>query len=228
MVRLSFILFVFSLFVPAAVLESHHSKQDLALTANPGAPHWRTVQPLVIESDFSGKPLPGHRTEVRSRWTDKHLYLLFVNRYQTLNLKPNPVTDSETQQLWNWDVSEAFIGSNFQNIRRYKEFQVSPQGEWVDLDIDRVKPLEQPSAWNSGFTVKARIDREKKIWYGEMKIPFSAIDSRSPVPGNELRLGLFRIEGEAPNRIHVSWQTTGGKTFHTPERFQVLRLLQSN
>ena len=61
------------------------------------------------------------------------LYLLFVNYYQSLNLKPNPVTDADTPQLWNWDVSEAFIGSDFSNIKRYKEFQVSPQGEWIDL-----------------------------------------------------------------------------------------------
>ena len=46
--------------------------------------------------------------------------------------------DIETNELWNWDVAEVFIGSDFKNIRRYKEFEVSPQAEWVDLDINLV------------------------------------------------------------------------------------------
>jgi hypothetical protein len=127
--------------------------------------------------------------------------------------------------LWNWDVAEAFIGSDFENIKKYKEFQVSPQGEWVDLDIDRGAGAKQiGEAWNSGFEVKARIDADKKTWYGEMKIPFAAIDARKPEAGNDLRIGLYRIEGPTPNRVHISWRATDGKTFHMPEQFGILRL----
>jgi hypothetical protein len=205
-------------------LSSSYSKTDIPLTADPNAKHWRGIAPLVIESDFSGKPVSGHRTEVRSRWTDKHLLLLYVNQYQELTLKPNPVTNAETNKLWDWDVSEAFIGSDFTNIKRYKEFQVSPQNEWVDLDIDRENPKQPGIDWNSGFEVKARIDPAKKIWYGEMKIPFSAIDTRPPAAGNELRIGLYRIEGANPNRTYLSWKTTNGKSFHVPESFGTLRL----
>ena len=80
---------------------------------------------------------PGHRTEIRSRWADKNLYLLFVCPYEELYAKPDPSYTAETNKLWEWDVAEVFIGSDFQNIKRYTEFQVSPRGEWVDLDIDR-------------------------------------------------------------------------------------------
>ena len=48
--------------------------------------------------------------------------------------------DIETNELWNWDVAEVFIGSDFKNIRRYKEFEVSPQAEWVDLDVNLDAP----------------------------------------------------------------------------------------
>ena len=146
-------------------LRSHYSAKDIPLTADANASQWKQISPVVIESDYNGKPTPGHRMEVRSRWTDDHLYLLFVNYYQSLNLKPNPVTDADTPQLWNWDVSEAFIGSDFSNINRYKEFQVSPQGEWIDLDIDRGNQAKQVgAAWNSGYQVTARVDAGKKIW----------------------------------------------------------------
>jgi len=172
--------------------------------------------------------VPNHRTEVRSRWTPRHLYLLYAGQYEELNLKPEPSTTTETNRLWNWDVAEAFLGSDFSSINRYKEFQVSPQGEWVDLEIDRGNPNRRGggAAWNSGFQVKARIDAAKKIWYGEMKIPFEAIAPWPPAAGRELRAGVFRIAGVEPNRKHVSWQVTGGKTFHAPEKFGILRLVE--
>lgn len=215
----------FALQAAEPTLVSRYSGKDLPLTADAAAAHWKDITPVVIESDYNGKATPGHRMDVRSRWTNEHLYLLFVNQYQELTLKPDPVTNADTPRLWNWDVSEAFIGSDFANIKRYKEFQVSPQGEWIDLDIDRGDSKNQVGAdWNSGYQVKARVDADKKIWYGEMKIPFSAIDSRKPVAGNKLRIGLFRMEGAQPNRILMSWQVTDGKTFHMPEKFGTLEL----
>src|SRR6201999_722197 len=111
-------------------------------------------------------------TEIRSRWTEKNLYLLFVCPYDKLYLKPHPVTNAETNELWLWDVAEAFIGTNYLKTSRYKEFQVSPQGEYLDLDIDGENPKDPKAAvdWQSGFTVAARVDEKRKTWYGEMKI----------------------------------------------------------
>lgn len=58
--------------------------------------------------------------------------------YEELNLKPNPDTSTETNELWNLDMAEAFIGADFNDIRRYKEFEIFPQGEWIDLTIDLI------------------------------------------------------------------------------------------
>jgi hypothetical protein len=33
-------------------------------------------------------------------------------------------------------VAEVFIGADFTDIRHDKEFEISPQGEWVDFEID--------------------------------------------------------------------------------------------
>ncbi|MDE3198594.1 MAG: carbohydrate-binding family 9-like protein, partial [Acidobacteriota bacterium] len=137
-----------------------------------------------------------------------------------LHLKSHAVRNAETNQLWNWDVAEAFIGSDYLNIAAYKEFQVSPQGEFVDLDINQDDPSAQKGVeWQSGFTVAARIDAKRRTWYGEMKIPFSGLDVKSPSPGDELRIGLFRIEGAEPHRIYVTWRPTGATTFHVPAAF---------
>lgn len=209
----------------AGLMVSHRTKADFDLTADPESKAWKGVHGVFADKDPMGKVVAKHRTEIRSRWTDGNLYFLFICPYEKLNLKPNPVTDAETNHLWDWDVAEVFIGSDFQHISRYKEFEVSPQGEWVDLDIDRdFIQKNNGIQWNSGFTSKARIDAGKKIWYAEMKIPFSAIDKRRPAEGIEYRINLYRCQDSEPGRKYINWQPTGQKTFHVPEKFGRMKL----
>jgi hypothetical protein len=208
----------------AAVLESAYSPREFELNPDPASDEWAKAPRVTADRDYLGQPIPGPATEIRSRWTTAHLYLLYICPYDELNLKPQPTTSQETPRLWNWDVAEAFIGSDFDHIGRYKEFQVSPQSEWVDLEIDRVNPKSQGTNWNSGMTVKARIDTQARIWYGVMRIPFAAIDARTPEKGRELRIGLYRIAGVEPNKRFYAWRPTGRTTFHEPKAFGTLRL----
>jgi hypothetical protein len=195
------------------------------LSTDPTGEVWATAPRVLANRGRMGEPVPGPPTEIRSRWTRDHLYLLFICPYTELNLKPDPNRTTETPKLWTWDVAEAFIGWDEAQIWRYKEFQVSPQGEWVDLDIDRKDPQGQAGdRWNSGFSVAARIDADAKTWYGVMRIPFSAIDTRTPQAGRELRLGLYRLDGRGDPRTAYVWQPTGQRTFHVPEAFGILRL----
>jgi hypothetical protein len=203
---------------------SKHSKSDFALTADPSSKEWKGVKGIFADKNNKGEPVPGHRMEVRSRWTKDNLYLLFILPYQELNLRENPSTTTETNKLWEWDVAEAFIGWDFANIHQYKEFQVSPQEEWVDLDIDRKQPKPEGGwLWNSGFKVKARIDKAAKIWYGEMQIPMKTIDTREPKKGNELRINVYQIQGPRPDRKLVAWKPTGSHN-HVPEKFGIMVL----
>ena len=208
-----------------ALIVSHHAGADFDLTADPNSKAWKGTRGVFADKGPRGEAAPHHRTEVRSRWTDGNLYFLFICPYQTLHLKPDPVTNAETNHLWDWDVAEVFIGSDFQHIRHYQEFEVSPQGEWVDLDINRdFVQADGGIGWNSGFESKARIDRDKKIWYAEMKIPFPAIDKRRPAGGQEYRINLYRCQGAPPDRTYIAWQPTGQKTFHVPEKFGRMKL----
>jgi hypothetical protein len=209
---------------PSAVLESAFSPQEFELSADPQAMQWAKAPRVKADRDYFGEPIAGPATEIRSRWTKQNLYLLYICPFDELNLKPDPNPAEETPRLWNWDVAEAFIGSDFDHIGRYREFQVSPQSEWVDLAIDRDDPKGQEGMkWNSGYAVKGRIDRPTKIWYGEMRIPFRAIDTRAPEKGRELRIGLYRIAGAASKK-HYAWRPTGQTSFHVPNAFGILRL----
>jgi len=175
-----------------ATFVSVRAPRDVPLSANPALPFWQAAQPVSLEKSALGEPRPRYRTEVRSRWTPHYLYFLFVCPYEKLYLRPNPGTTTETFGLWNWDVAEVFIGSDFANIRRYKEFELSPQGEWVDLDINLARPHHEDGwVWNSGFNVAARINPSTKTWYGAMRIPFASLDSRPPSPNETFRINLF-------------------------------------
>ena len=209
------------------VIRSTFANSDPQLETNPASAFWRGSEHIYMDADRSGKPDPKYRTEIRTRWTRHNLYILFVSPYEELNLKPNPTTTAETNELWNWDVAEAFIGSDFKNIHRYKEFELSPQGEWVDLDIDLDLPHHEDGwKWNSGMEVSARIDQSAHIWYGAMRIPYAAIDTHPAAVGNTLRINLFRCQGPSANRHYIAWQPPMGDSFHVPERFGVLKLVK--
>jgi hypothetical protein len=212
--------------VDSAVFKSVYSAHDVPLTTDPRAAFWRAAVPVYAEGDTQGRPVPGYRTEVRSRWTTKNLYLLYVCPYEELNLKPAPNAATETNQLWNWDVAEIFLGSDFQNIRHYKEFEVSPQGEWIDLDVDLSLPHHEVGwVWNSGFQVTARIDRKAKIWFGAMRVPFTALSAQPPEVGTIFRTNLLRSQGAPEHQKLIAWQAPMSSTFHTPERFGKLQLV---
>lgn len=204
---------------------SKYSKKDFELTANPKDKNWKNIKGVIAENGPLGKPTPGHKTEIRSRWTDQNIYFLFICPYEQLNLKPDPSTSQETNQLWEWDVAEVFISADFKNIQHYREYQVSPQGEWVDLDIDKVNPLPEGGwLWNSGFKVKAHIDHENKVWYGEMQIPISSINdvngaAATAKPGKQMRINFYRLQGPKPDRAGIAWRPTGKPSYHVPEAF---------
>lgn len=210
-----------------AVVESVRVDEDAPLTVNPSSSFWREAHPVTLDKDKSGKPSPKFRTEVRARWTKENLYFLFTSPYEELYLKPNPTTKEETNELWNWDVAEVFIGSDFQDIQRYKEFEVSPQGEWIDLDINLRNPHHEDGwRWNSGFESMARIDKTNQVWYAAMRIPMTAIDKRPAIEGNTLRINLFLSEGRPGSHHEIAWQAPMKETFHVPEKFGLIRLVK--
>lgn len=204
---------------PGARMEAQRTKTDFVLSVD--AKQWRTAHVVMANVDPFGKPAGvGNQFEIRALWTPANLYFLFTCPYDELVLKASPTTTEETNKLWEWDVAEVFIAGDPMNVYQYRELQVSPQGEWVDLDIDRKNP--KPGGgwkWNSGFEVKAKIDKEKKIWYGAMKIPFAAINGKAGAAGAEFPINIYRLTGANPNRKSTMWTPTQNRSHHTPEMF---------
>lgn len=209
---------------PRDVLISVRADRDFDPTARPDATHWSGLPHVTLARTYSGDLLPGSPTVVRSQWTDEALYLRYDCPYDTLTLSPAATLTQKTPYLWNWDVAEAFIGSETGRVRVYKEFQVSPRGEWVDLAIDLDEgDLDRALAWRSNMTAGAHIDATSCVWHAEMRIPFTSIEMKGPKRGRSLRLGLFRLSGHEPRILHL-WRPTGRPNFHVPEAFGRLLL----
>lgn len=199
--------------------------QDVELNTDPASTLWKSAPHVIADRGPLGDAARGHRTEIRLRWSPRALYVLFICPYEKLHLRPEVNTRLETNKLWEWDVAEVFIGGDFEKFWQYREYQVSPRGEWVDLDIDTRQPKPEGGwGWNSGFKVAARIDEPGKVWYGAMRIPFDSIDARKPAPGVEYRINFYRLQGPPPDRVMISWNPTGKKNYHVPEKFGLLRL----
>jgi hypothetical protein len=206
-----------------AVARSMFSELESGTDTDSGSAFWRVAPKISFASDTYGMALDGFETEVRSRWTPNYLYLHFTCAYDSLYLKPAPETGSETNGLWNWDVAEVFLGSDFEQVYLYKEFEVSPQGEWVDVDVDLSQPNhEQGWVWASGFQTAARVEESSNTWYAFMRIPFVAIDPRPAVAGRTFRANFSRVQG--PKRTLIAWQPTMLPTFHVPAAFGLLVL----
>jgi Domain of unknown function (DUF1083). len=194
---------------------------------DPASGFWSHASRIVAESDFNGRSVPNHRTEILLQWTPAYLYTLFICPYEQLHLKPAPNLTAETYELWNYDVAELFISDDFANIRRYKEFEVSPQGEWVDLDVDLDDPPhERGWVWQSGMEAAARIDVRSNTWYGFMRIPWQSIAVQPPTAGHQFRANFYRCQGSDPDRKYIAWQPVHRPSFHTPECFGTLTLAE--
>jgi hypothetical protein len=207
------------------------AETGICMDPNPNDAFWRGAQPVYIERDRYGTVVPGYHSAVYTRWTERNLYVLFVCPYEELHLHPDPKTRTETWELWNWDVAEAFIGWDFDKIEAYKEFEMSPQDEYIDLDIDLTSPTRGLGMqWSSGYDVAAHIDKGKKIWNGMMKIPFPAVlppDKPAPAVGAKLRVNFFRCQGPEKKRVMMAWQPPMAETFHKPAQFGTMVLVES-
>lgn len=212
------------------VFPSYYAKHDTELTADPSSRFWKGIPAVAVERSILGTAEPELRFEVRSRWTRRNLYFLFVGSYDKLTLKPDPRTDAETFRLWEFDVFELYLGADFEHINRYREFQVSPQSEFLDLAIDSTRPRpgwSDERLWDSGMHVKSRVDDNSRIWYAEMRIPVGSLRKERPTPGSEFRINVYRLHGPGPKRHFLAWQTIGVFNPHHPEKFGRLKLLSS-
>jgi alpha-galactosidase len=196
---------------------------EFRLDAQHPSPQWQAASPVTFCSDWQGKnPDPARQTEVRTLWSPQTLYLRFECRYRELYLFTDSEPTGRRNHLWDRDVAEAFLQPDPSRPRYYKEFEVSPNGLWIDLDISP-GPLQD---LKSGMQRSVWLDEAAKIWMAELAIPMKSLTPRFD-PAAVWRVNFYRIEGSKEPRFYSAWQPTNTPepNFHVPSAFGHMRFL---
>jgi alpha-galactosidase len=185
------------------------------------AAEWQSTSPVAFCSDWQGKnPDVGRETQVRVLWSRETLYLRFECRYRELYLFPDSDPNGRRDHLWDRDVAEAFLQPDPSRERYYKEFEVSPNGMWIDLDIfpDGLADLK------SGMRRSVVLDEKSHTWTAELAIPLKSLTPQFDCNA-VWRANFYRVEGTKEPRTHLAWQPTGTPqpNFHVPSAFGRIR-----
>jgi alpha-galactosidase len=195
--------------------------REIALDAGHPAVEWQTATPVIFFSDWQGKnPDPQRETKVRVLWSSQSLYLRFECRYRELYVFEDSEPNGRRDHLWERDVAEVFLQPDPSRQRFYKEFEVSPNGMWIDLDIfpGGLADLK------SGMLSSVVLDEGTQTWNAELAIPLAALTANFD-PSAVWRVNFYRIEGTQGSRAYLAWQPTHTPqpNFHVPEAFGGLR-----
>jgi alpha-galactosidase len=186
---------------------------------------WELTTTLRFNADWQGKNAdPGRETEVGLLWTPEMLYLRFLAKYRTITVFPDAEPNGRRDQLWDRDVAEVFLLPDHTNPRRYKEFEVSPNGFWIDLDIAPGKKHDL----QSGLRRRVVLDETTRTWVAELAIPMKSLVARFDAAA-KWRVNFYRVEGATEPRFYSAWRPTmtPAPNFHVPEAFGDLIFVSS-
>ena len=198
--------------VVAARLSSPADKEGFPTPAA-----WNSAHAIAFDRDWQGKhPDPQRETEVRLLWTRETLHLRFLARYRSISVFPDGEPDGRRDELWNRDVAEVFLQPPGSDPGCYKEFEVSPNGLWIDLGIRS----SGKSILRSGLRRRVTVDERDKAWQAELALPMKSLTEHFD-PEDTWRVNFYRVEGEGEPRFYSAWRLTGTPVpnFHVPESF---------
>jgi len=222
---------------------------EISLDAANPAKDWQSAVPIRFSADWQGQNAdPALETEVRVLWSPTKLYVRFVCHYREMFVFDDSDPTGRRDHLWDRDVAEVFLQppDSIKNAHRgtghvgtgvharpagqspaqlnspkyYKEFEVAPNGMWIDLDISPAGLADL----KSGLTRSVHLDETRKIWTAELAIPMKALTSNFDSQ-SIWRVNFYRVEGKIEPRKYMAWQPTmtPQPNFHVPERFGRMR-----
>src|SRR6266852_9966265 len=136
---------------------------------------WGRAAALRFNTDWRGENAdPERETEVRLLWTSESLFVRFRAQFRAITVFPDTEPNGRRDQLWDRDVAEVFLQPDPSHLRRYKEFEVSPNGLWIDLDI---APGEKRDL-KSGLHRRVVLNEAAKTWVAELALPMKCLVER--------------------------------------------------
>jgi cellulose/xylan binding protein with CBM9 domain len=210
-----------------AEIRSKFIPQDFSLDGDLTKPAWKKAAWRRFDHDMSGKVrYRDAETRVGILWSARFVYFAFHCHYTRLNTYEGEDPTKERWELWERDVVEVFANPEPARVNHYYEFEVAPNNQWIDLEIDKDKTPFNDAKWNSGFEHATRVDPAKHVWTCEMRIPVASMGVERLRAGAVWRANFFRADGRGGDsqRRFMSWSAIPeGKSFHVPTRFGRLR-----
>jgi len=210
-------------------VNSQHVTRDFVPDGDLDKGVWRLMPRTAFDHNYTGKKrYPELKTEIASLWSEKYVYFAFWCSYREINVYKAEDAAKERWELWERDVVEVFINPQPEKANHYYEFEVAPNNQWLDLEIDLDKTPFNDAGWNSGFEHAVRVDEKRHLWMCEMRIPLSVMKAHIG-PGTQWRGNFYRAEGTGPEeqRSLLAWSTVPARdeAFHNPSRFGIIRFV---
>jgi len=190
---------------------------------------WQDAPRVKFDNEVRAeKHFPDSETQVASLWTRDYIYLGYRCRYRELNVYEGEDIAKERFGLWLKDTAEAFINPEPERFSHYYEFEVAPNNQWVDLEIDLTKTPFGNVHWDSNFEHATRVDAQRHVWTAEMKIPVKSMGAKALQAGTAWRLNLYRLDGPGDDtqRRFFSWSPLPpgkNRSFHQPASFGIIK-----
>ena len=182
---------------------------------------WKQAKEISVEKYWSGENAPpGRQFKTQILWSENALYVRFeANQSEPLVVSEKPNLLTKTRGLWDRDVCEIFLAPRKADFRHYYEFEIAPNGEWIDLGVYQM-PDKRETDWDysSGMKSAVKIEKDKVIM--AIRVEWKAFGA-TPKAGDVWVGNILRCVGKDPTRGYLTWQPTLTKepSFHVPEKF---------
>ncbi len=204
--------------LPPPAVKAAHIDKDFELDGVLDDAVWAKASPARLEyGSAKGDARPEAATSVRVLYSDQFLYFGWECPFKKLTVFDTPSLERERLGLWDRDVVEVFVGSDWKNINRYAEFEVAPTNERLDVLLNLP---EKNFAWDGRAQSAVKVDAKRKVFTVEWRMPLELLGEIKPAPGTRWRLNLYRCD--KANNASLAWSPTLQNSFHAPERFGVL------
>lgn len=217
-------------YLSSVEIVSEFSRSDFVPDGDLNKKVWARAKWVQLDHDMSGRlHYPEADTRVAALWTEKFVYFAFQCKYTALNIYEGEEAVKERWELWERDVVEVFINPQPERVNHYYEFEVAPNNQWIDLEIDKTKTPFNDAGWDSHFDHAAQIDSKNHIWNCEMRIPVSSMGVAAMQADTQWRLNFFRADGAGGDskRRFMAWSSIPeGNSFHQPVYFGIIKFVE--
>lgn len=215
---------------------SHYTSEKIKIDGILDEEVWAKIKPILISYRLeSGKqPMKAtYRTEVRTCWDKKNLYVSFV-------CEDEDIWATETQKdkpIFRENVCELFLDPSGQG-KDYIEIEVNPLGAILDLVTPRPESVRYWTRWAKwdmkglktavriNGTINNRQDKDSS-WIVEMVLPFKSIPhiKRHPQVGDIWRVNFCRVTSSVflDKQEICSWVPLSKPDFNLPLEYGILK-----